>query len=225
MRLNNQVLNLFIALVISFVFVAKSSAQEGTKSENLLAKALKSMDKDGRPSEKSWRGNRQDFSISEGAISLDTKVFSGRPRLFTDVQLGDLCTWSGRVRLDKLPTKQNYAYILLSDLPQYQTESKDMLTFEYLALSIGGQGRRNVALVTLKLKVYLTRRDEGKKIVITKLELGRDINLINAPAFSSLEKSLQFDFKVHYDYAQAKLSFDYVLPNKPDFLAHIGTID
>ncbi len=225
MKLNNQVLSLFIALVISFVFVAKSSAQEGTKRENLLTKALNSIDLEGRPSEKSWRGNRQDFSISKEELSFNTSKTSGKSRLFTDILLENETTWSGRVRFDKLPTKRNYAYILLADIPQHQKESKNMLSYEYLALSIGGQGRRNVALVVVELQVYFKLINNGKKIRITKIELGRDDNLINAPTFYTLEESLQFDFKVHYDYQKAKLSLNFRYPNQPPSLSHIGTIN
>ncbi len=219
MKLNNQVLSLFTALVISFLFVAKSSAQEGAKSINLLAKALGDIDKDGRPSEKSWRGNRQDFSISKARLSLDSPNSYGRRLLFTDLKLGKECTWSGRVIFDALPTKQNFAYILLADLPQYQTSDKGIRTYEYLALSIFGQGRRNIALVTLKLNI------KGDNIKTAQVKLERDHSLLQSPSFDVLDEALDLDFKIRYDYEKGKLSFYLREANHKQWLPEIGTLD
>ncbi len=218
MRLHNQVLSLFITLVISFVSVARSSAQEGTEYPNLLTKALKNVHKSGRPSEKFWRGNLADFTISQGKLSLNTRDGFGTRLLSTSVQLGKLNAWSGRICFDKFPTKENYAYILLSDLPQYQKRDKEQ-SFKYLALSIGGRGEHKIALVLLPLSL------EGENIKTSRIVLGKEVPLITSSNILERGQSLDFDFKVAYDYAKAKLSLKLDFHNKLTHLSKSDTID
>ncbi len=199
-------MRLVICLVLSSLFVPCIVAQEVDKKENLLSEKLKSIDKEGRPSKKSWRGNRQDFFIDKGELSLFTKNAFGRRLLVTDVKFGQTVTWSGTVKMDALPTDKNYAYILLTDLPQYSEEKEGLSSYEYLALSIGGQGSKRITLVTLRFKF------NSDKIETSKLALDSDIDLTE-PIELPIKEPLKFNYRVTYDYKQGKLSFSLDYPD------------
>ncbi len=213
MKLINHKRLYLLLLLLSWGIATRSFAQKEQKSKtiNLLAEQLKNTDDKSRPSKKSWRGNRRDFSIDKGVLSLNSTSGYGKRLLFTSLPLGNQVSWSGSVRLDKLPTKSNYAYILLCDLPQYYSQKGTETQVEYLALSIAGQGRTDVALVTLRLTL------KGQNIQFSHIKLGADHNLINAPLYPIREKFLEFSYKVCYDYTKGKLSFalDYVGDDEP----------
>ncbi len=175
----------------------KSLGQEANLP-NLLKENLKA--EGGRLSSSLWRGHLEDFSYQDKRLSLNSNKELGRKLLFTTIKFDKSATWSGHVRLDKLPTNKNYAYILLSDLPQFHQSNGVYKIFEYLVLSIGGRERKGIALATLQLKLW------GNDIKQAKVELDNDKTLLAVSDFP-IDDSLDFDYIVSYDYDKAKLMF------------------
>lgn len=93
-----------------------------------------------------WQGDLEDYTVRSGAIHL--KAREGRRSSFikTNIQLGEDNSWQGVIKVNALPTSQNYTYILLAKI------SEQGATSRHLALAFGAKYNAIVLCETTLIK-------------------------------------------------------------------------
>lgn len=119
---------LVLALLLCVVGLSALSAQS-------IAWEL-DMSRDGALPSELWTGDRGDYVYEDGQLTLRAGLGRSSSLITTPITLGEDSSWQGYVRMAKLPTSQNYSYILLAQLAEQGTELR------YLALAFGGRQNR-----------------------------------------------------------------------------------
>lgn len=140
-----------------------------------------------------WRYDLTHFIVGMGGeLSLSAPSNGAKQVqsiLATSVTLPESVRFRGQVRLDQPTTKLNHCYILLAC---YAQDTKDQ-HYDYVALSIGGGDRHNIALVSLRLMP--SNKDSDKRFALLQEKA-----LITATELSTKRAfSLEYDIRCSSD--------------------------